>query len=588
MVNKFIKHSRKILSSPQNSIFSAAGVIMFMIIVSKVLGFIRQRVLFSYFPPEVTDIYLAAFELPDLMFEVFVTGILSAAFIPVLSKHLNKKGKKAAWETVNASLSLLLAIFLVFSLIIFVFAGPIYHFLAGANFKNAVGLVGGFSEAQISQIIVLARVLIAGQFFFLVSTLFTGILESQKRFLIPAVAPLFYNLGIIISTLLFSTKIGLLAPTLGAVIGAFFHFLIQLPFVLDLGYRPRIIWRPKDEGVLELVKLAAPRVLEISLFQIRRFVWLFLSSTVAGGLTYLRSADLLQSLPVGVFGISLAKAAFPNLSREYALNQMHEFRQTFYSTLNQILYFVVPLSVFMIVLRIPIVRLVFGAEHFSWSDTIQTGQVLSAFSLGVFAYAASLILSRGFYALHDTKTPVFISAFSVTLNATLGFLFIVGLKLDTWGIALSFSISGIFQFLAMFSVFMRRIHGESMKILLPLFKMVFAASVASGIMFFIFKIFDRSVWVKRLSFLGSLDIATHINFERFVIDTRYTFNLVVLTTIVFAIGCTVYFVLTLLLKTQEAQNAQKMIPRFLGPLSPRSNGKEGEQVSPPPSDISVN
>ena len=586
MVNKLLSKGKKLLVSPQLSIFSAAGVIMFMIIVSKILGFIRQRVLFTFFPPEVTDIYLAAFELPDLMFEVFVTGVLSAAFIPVFSKYLNKKGKKRAWETVNASMSLLVLIFLAFSLLVFSFASPIYHFLAGSSFKSAVGIVGGFSGVEIERVIFLSRILILGQFFFLVSTFFTGMLESQKRFIIPAIAPLFYNLGIIVSTYLFADNLGLLAPTLGAVVGAFLHFLIQLPFVLELGFRPKILWNPKDKGVIELAKLATPRVLEVSLFQIRRFVWLFLSSTVPGGLTYLRSADLLQSLPIGVFGLSLAKAAFPSLSREYALGRMDEFRRIFFASLNQILYFVVPISVFMIILRVPIVRLVFGAEQFGWNDTIQTGQVLSGFALGIFAYASSLVLSRGFYSLHDTKTPVYISALSVFLNAFLGFLFIVGLRLQTWGIALSFSISGIVQFLLMFTIFLKRINGDRLKVLVPLLKMVVASGISAFVMFFILKIFDRSVWVKRLSFLGSLEATKDIAFERFVLDTRYTGNLIILTSVVFLIGSILYFVITYVLRSQEARNALQFLPRFIG-ASPRPNGKDSEQVSPPPVDTSA-
>ena len=586
-MNELLAKSKKIFNTPQNTIFSAAGIIMFMIIVSRVLGFIRQRVLFSFFPPEITDLYIASFELPDLMFEVFVTGMLSAAFIPVFSKYLNNKGKKRAWEVVNASLSLLLAIFTTFSIVVFIFAGPIYHFLAGEGFKSFVGLGGGFSASELKQVIFLSRILILGQFFFLVSTFFTGILESQKRFLIPAVAPLFYNLGIIISTILFAKQIGLLAPTLGAIVGAFFHLLIQLPFVLDLGYRLKLVWKPKDKGVVELIKLAIPRIAEVSLFQIKRFVWLFLASIVSGGVTYLKSADLLQGLPVGVFGLSLAKAAFPSLSREYSTNNMEEFRKVFYTTLNQVLFFVIPISVFMIVLRVPIVRLVFGAQQFNWEDTLQTGYVLSAFAFGIFAYAASLVFSRGFYALHDTKTPVVISFISVLVNALLGFLFIVGFGLDTWGIALSFSIAGILQFLITIFVFFAKINGSMAKIFIPLTKMIFLSSLSGAAMFLILKIFDRAVWVKRLSFLGSFEASKYIPFEKFVLDTNYTLNLIILTFAVILIGSTIYFLLALFINMQEATNTLKIIPRFMkGSFSEIQ--KEPEQISPPPTDVPTN
>ena len=197
MVNKLILKSKKLLTAPQSSIFSAATIIMIMVTASKFLGFIRQRTLFTFFSPADTDLFLAAFELPDLIFEIFVYGILSAAFIPVFSKYLSRGKEKEAWHVAISSLKLLLVVFAIFALLVFVFANPLYSLITGGFAKDAVGASGGFTDAQVSVVVSISRLLLLAQMFFVISSFLTGVLESFKRFLIPALAPILYNLGII-------------------------------------------------------------------------------------------------------------------------------------------------------------------------------------------------------------------------------------------------------------------------------------------------------------------------------------------------------------------------------------------------------
>ena len=585
MVKKIIERGRKILTAPQSSIFSAASVIMVMVIAAKVLGFIRQRTLFAYFAPETTDLYLAAFELPDLVFEVFIYGVLSAAFIPVFSKYLTKKDLKEAWYVAANTLNILLTIFVVLAVFVFIFGRPIYSLMAGEVVKDALGIGGGFDSEQIDTIVSISRLLIFAQLFFVVSSFFTGVLESFRRFLIPAIAPLLYNVGIIFGTILLAPKIGLYGPALGAVFGALLHLLIQTPLAFHLGFKPIFSWDTKNKGVRRLGSLAAPRVVELAVLQTRRFVWLFLATLLAGGFTYLKSAQLIQSLALGVFGLSLAKAALPTLSNQAAKGDMKSYKNSFVATLNQIFFLVIPFSVLLAVLRIPVVRLAFGAQQFDWPATIQTSTALTAFVVGLFAYAGSLLVARAFYALQDTKTPVAISIFAVVINAVLSFVLVLGFGLGTAGIALSYSISGIVYFTFLLVILLRRINERFARVFVPFLKIT-TSSLASGlVMYLMLKIFDRSVWIKKLSFLSNLEASQYIPFESFVLDTRYTVNLLALTIVVALVGGVVYLIVAMLLRTKEVWTFFNLINRVYqkGKIS-TIPAEEKETVSPPPQD----
>jgi len=578
-----LEKSKKVFGSAQVSIFSAASIIMVMVLASKALGFIRQRILFEFFTPAETDLFFAAFEMPDLIFEVFVYGVLSAAFIPVFSRYWDKSTKEA-WKMAGISLNLVLLVFTVFAFLLFVFAKPFYSFLIGGAGKDLLELGGGFSTEQIHSVVLLSRILLFAQFFFVLGSFFTGVLESFRRFLITGVAPLFYNIGIIMGTYFLSDTFGLLGPVLGAVIGAFGHFAIQLPFTYSLGFRFTSSLNFKHPGVKQLARLSAPRVLELSLFQLRRLSWLYLSSLIVGGITFLKSADLLQTLPVGIFGLALAKAAFPNLAHESGTN-MGKFNNTYVTTLNQIIFFVVPSSIFLIVLRVPIVRLVFGSSQFDWNATLQTGYVLTAFGLGIFAYACSLLSSRAYYALHDTKTPLYMSAISVFVNVVLGFWFVAGLQFGIWGIALAYSIAAIVQFLLMNIILVRKIHFDYNRVLVSFSKILLSGALASFVMFFILRIFDQSVWVKRLSFIGYYESLHSLPFQRFVLDTRYTSNLLILTILVSAVGLIVFIMSSHALHTDELYKTVSFIKKHL--LSRRTKAlpeDETEYVSPQPTD----
>lgn len=561
MFGRFIKKGKDLVISPQTSILSAAAVIMVMIIASRVLGLVRQRVLLSFFVPSQLSLFFAAFRLPDLIFEVLTMGTLSSAFIPVFTK-LQKGPENTAWEVAGKTINLGLIIFGVLALVFGVFANHLYAIIAP-----------GYSDAETQEIAKLARILFTAQGLFVISYILTGVLESLKRFFIPALAPLFYNIGIIIGTLVFAPSLGLMGPVIGVVFGALGHLLIQLPFAMRLGFRFSLSVKP-DDWVKKIGKLALPRLIELSTLQISKVVELFLASIISSAsYTYYTLATSVQALPVGLFGLSLAKAALPTLTRQD--DSPAEFRKTLLSTLYEIIFLVMPLATILLVLRIPIVRLLFGTNIFDWAATVQTGLVLSTFAIGIPFQSAVTLLARGFYARHNTKTPVKVSLIGTAITVTVGLVLVKGFGYPTWALAAAYVAGTTFQAIMLFYLLAKQLNGGTLFAVTPMLKSLLASFLSGGSMFFILKFFDRAVWVKKLSFLNGVDV-TSLNFERFVLDTRYTLNLLILTVITATIGLSVYLLISFLLRSEELYVLINVIRR----RSFKAPRKEEEPLAP--------
>ncbi len=556
MVKKLLQSSSNFFTKRQKTILSAAIIIMVTIAASRVLGLARNRVLAHFFSVEDLSIYFAAFRIPETIFEILVFGTFSSAFIPTFTSYLSQGKRKEAWHVASVSLNFTFLIFLIFALVIFLAAQPLYRVIAP-----------GFNPQDSLLIANIARVLLIAQGFFVLSYFLTSVLESLQRFLVPALAPLLYNLGIILGAFWLSPRFGIYGPAIGAVIGAFFHFLIQLPLALRLGFRPKLSLNLSHPGVREIGRLALPRIVELSFLQIGKVAELFLASLVStAAYTYYTFANSLALLPIGLFGISMAKASLPTLSYQSAKGDFKQFSETLISLINQIVFFILPCAVFLLVLRIPIVRLVFGAARFTWASTVQTGYTLSAFCLGIFAQALIYPLTRAFWAFHDTKTPVKISMGAIALNIFLGGLFILVFKLQIWTLALSFSLASLIQMIFLFSFLSRRVPDlNKRKIMIPLLKITLSSFAAGGLMFFLLKILDRSAWDKRLSFLHWVGLKLPTTFDHFVLDTRYTFNLILLTALVGSIGLLTYILLVWLLKVEEVTLLKKLIDKIKKP-----------------------
>lgn len=514
-----------------------------MIVVSRILGLIRQRILASYFTPDELSLFFAAFRLPDTLFEVLVFGTFSSAFIPIFTKAL-RGSKKDAWEIAGRVVSIGLLAFSVVAIILGFWSHQIYTLIAP-----------GFSNEETIKIANLARILFLAQGFFVVSYVLTGVLESLRRFFVPALAPLFYNLGIILGTIFLSPKFGLMGPTIGVAFGALSHFLIQYPLSRKLGFR--FVWNLRaNDGVKKIGHLALPRVVDLAFDQIGKTTELFLASLISGAsYTYYIFANTLQLLPVTLFGTSLAKAVLPLLSRED--ENPKEFRRILDMAIFQAIFFTVPLAISLAVLRIPVVRLVYGTKIFDWDATVQTGTVLSVYAIGIVFQTLMSILSRAFFAIHDTKTPVKISFLGLGILIAGDFLLIRGFGFPVWALAASFSFSVLIEAVILMVLIHRRIGSViNLHFFKKIIKIAIPAIASGATMYYLIKFFDM----------------------RFFFDTRYTVNLIALTAMTFLVGMGIYIGLSFLLKVEELKTiVRKIVPNY--------NFKEEEPKTPTTSDI---
>lgn len=554
-----IQKGKKIINSQQNTVLSAATLIMVMIVASRVLGLVRQRVLANYFAPADLSLFFAAFRLPDAIFEILVFGTFSSAFIPVFTKAL-KEGKERAWEIAGRVVTIGIVIFVFLAVILGIWAPQIYSVIAP-----------GYKMAENSQIAMLARILFAAQGFFVISYVLTGVLESLRRFLIPALAPIFYNLGIILGTIFLTPEFGLVAPAIGVVIGAFAHFLIQFPLSRKLGFK--FVWdiRP-DPGVRRVGQLAFPRVLDLAFDQIGKTTELFLSSIISqASYTYYIFANTLQLLPVTLVGTSLAKAVLPMLSSVDDNNE--EFKRILKIAVFQAIFLTLPMAAALIVLRIPIVRLVYGTKIFGWDATVQTGMVLSVYAIAIVTQTLMSILSRAFFALHDTKTPVKVSFIGLGLLVAGDIILVKGFGLPVWALAASFCFSTYVEATILMALIHKKVNGFIDKgFILHLIKISVATFASGFVMFFLIKFFDKWFWLQQV---------TNIPFEKFVLDTRYALNVLILTVVSLVIGIVVYVALTLVLKVKEARYFVDVVKRFIKKRTiPGIPPKEGEPVTP--------
>lgn len=544
----FLKHGQNLLLRKQSSILSAAFVIMVTYGLSHILGLVKSRLLISYFfgnNAGLLDVYYAAMVIPDTIFQLLVMGSLSAAFIPIFSKYL-AKSESSAWEMASVTINTMLLVFSVLCLVIFLAAKPL------------VGLVApGFSTSQMAIMVNLLRVMLASQLFFCISGFLTGMIQSHQRFLLPAIAPLVYNAGIILGIVLFSSSLGIYAPAIGMVMGSFLHMLIQLPAAMQLGFRFTASLDFKHPAVLEVGRLMPPRVLAMGVDQVEQFVAVILaSSLVPGSLSLFNAARLLYAVPTLLVGATIGQAALPTLSALVAKQDFSGFRKTLLDTVLQVVFLALPICILFIVLRIPIVRLAFGAKTFPWEATLLTGKTLAILMVSAGFYALMQLVVRAFYALHDTKTPLLVGIVSAVFNTVLG---IVAVKMLNWGvagIAASLSITAIFETIILGSLLLRRRFQRT--------EIIYS--------------------VKSLTKLTVIGLLTGVGLwapmrflDQFIFDTTRTLPLLGLTLLTSVTGLCLYLILSYIFKVEQLYTAINLVGRM---SQWRINLKEPAQSEP--------
>jgi len=440
---------KKTIVSP-GKLARTAGMISGMILLSRLLGFVRETITANLFTRAETDPFFAAFVIPDFMYYLLVGGALSAAFIPLFSEYLAKGEEDEGWKMASTFLNATIILLAVFSLFGIIFARQIAPLQA---YK--------MKEGKLELLIELTRMMFPAVFFTALAGLMGGVLNSYQRFFIPVFGPILYNIGIISGAWFLGPRFGIKGMAFGVVFGAIANFLIQAFFAVKKiqGYNPFYI-NLQHPGFRRMIRLMIPAVLGLSATQLNIWVTTNMASALPeGSITYLRLAQRLVLLPLGIFATAVSTAFFPTLSQLTAVGKWTEYKENLTLGIRVILFITIPSAFGFIAMRTEIIRLLYERGEFTPLQTELTAYALFFYSLGLFAHGVIQILPRGFYALKDTITPVKVSISSVILSVVLNYLFLRFTPLKHGGLALSFSLMGVANMLLAFYLLRRKVGG---------------------------------------------------------------------------------------------------------------------------------
>lgn len=443
MVRQVIERWQQLGLKTTHTVGAAALIISLSGIASRFLGFLRDRLLASQFGAgDMLDAYYAAFRLPDLFYSLIVLGALSAAFLPVFTELRTKGGEREAWDLASDILGLLVVILGCLGMLGVIFSSQVITLVAP-----------GFTGEKRDLAITLSQIMLLSPIFLSVSAVLSGVLMSFRRFIAYSLAPLFYNLGIIFGILVLVPLWGVSGLGWGVVVGALLHMVIQWPTLIGTGIRFR--FRPfqvlKNPAVRRVIRLMIPRSLSLGVNQIGLLVMtIFASLLASGSLAAFTFANNIQSVALGLFGVAFSVAAFPSLSAYAAEKRGREFFLVLSEATRRILFFVLPLSALMIVFRAQFVRVILGSGHFNWEDTIVTFNILACLAVSLFAQSLIPLFARAFFALQNTKTPLYIAAGAEVLHIVLLFLLSHSVYFSIEALALAFSIATIINILFLY------------------------------------------------------------------------------------------------------------------------------------------
>ena len=434
----------------------AAGVVMAAFVLSNLVGLARQILVSQAFGTSaVIDAFNAASRLPDLLFNLVAGGALGSAFIPTFTGFLVRGERERAWHLASSIANLVTLTLLLTSAIAWVFAPPIVRHI----------LAPGFSPQQQALTAHLLRILLVSPLIFGLSGLVMGILNAHQRFLLAALAPTMYWLGMIFGVLVWAPRWGIFGLAWGAVLGAALHLGVQLPGLLRLpGRRYVPVLGLRDAAVREVGRLMAPRVLGVAIVQLNFWINVVLaSSQPEGSLTAIQVAWAVMTMPQVVIAQAIAIAALPTFSAQAARGEMQAMRRALASTLRGVVLLALPAAVGLILLRRPIVRLLFQRGEFTPHSTDLVAWALLWYTLGLVSHSVVEVVSRAFYAFHDTKTPVLVGSVAMSLNVGLSFAFVAWFLSLGWyphgGLALANTVATTLEMAGLVYLMRRRLDG---------------------------------------------------------------------------------------------------------------------------------
>ncbi len=455
-------------ATTKRQLVTSTGLVMFFFVISRALGLAREIAIGYQFGTSASlDAYVAAFRIPDLLFNLVAGGALASAFIPPFSKLLTDGDTRGSWRLATQVINLVFVIVAALCIVAALFAEPLVRVTVGV----------GFAPEQQQLTTNLMRLMLITPAVFAVSGIVMGILNAHHQFLLPAAAPVMYNVSIIAGAVLLAPTLGVYGLAIGVVLGAFLHLLVQVPWLLRNKIQYTASLGIYDAGVQHVVQLVIPRTLGIAAVQFNFLVNTILASTLAtGSLAALNYAFLLILLPIGVIAQSIATVLFPSFSRMFAADDLDGLRRAFSTGFRVTLFLTVPATIGLMLLARPIIQILLQRGAFTAESTEMTLVALELFAVGLFAHAGLETITRAYYAMHDTATPVRIAIASVALNVILSLLFLAPLKQG--GLALANSIATTLEMIVLLYLLRPRLGGvEGRTIAVSALKMFVGAAV---------------------------------------------------------------------------------------------------------------
>jgi putative peptidoglycan lipid II flippase len=453
----------------------AAGIVGAATLLSRILGFVRDVIVAWFFGAGLAaDAFFVAFRIPNLLRRLLAEGSLTISFIPVFTEYLSRNGREEAFRLARSAfwlLSFVLAAVAVGGILL----SPLIVKVIAPGFLS--------SPEKFDLTVLLTRIMFPYIFFIGLVALCMGILNALGHFAAPALAPVLLNLAMISAVLVVSPRLEIPAVGLaiGVLMGGGLQLGLQIPFVIRRGFRLSIRGPLGHPAIKRIAVLMTPAVFGAAVYQINIFVGTLLASLLPeGSVSYLYYADRLVQFPLGVFGIALATAVLPSLSRQAALRDMEGLRTSFAYALRLVFFITIPAMTGLIVLKEPIVRLLFQRGAFDVATTDFTAEALFYYSIGLWAFSGVRIVVSTFYALQDTKTPVKMAVISLLVNIVLSLLLMGPMRHS--GLALATSLAAVVNLVLLIQALKRRLgriggHG----ILESVIKSMASATVMGGV-----------------------------------------------------------------------------------------------------------
>ena len=386
-----------------NGINEAALLLGGFAFLSQILGLIRDRTLASHIGAgSILDVYYAAFRIPDFIY----ISIASLASVTVLLPFLINKIKGEDNSKARLFLNNIFSAYMIFMVVVSILVAILMPYIAPY-------IAPGFSTSEISSLVITSRIMLFSPIFIGLSNLIGSVTQLFRNFFIFSLSPIFYNLGILFGIICFYPIFGVYGLAYGVILGAILHLLIQVPVVIKHGLFPKLTFKINWKEIFEVTKLSIPRTLALSCNSLAFIFLIALASTLKeGSISLFTFSFNLQSVPVGIIGISYSVAAFPILVKSFSIKDMENFIGNIIGAARQIIFWSLPVIALIIVLRAQIVRVVLGANTFTWADTRLTSAAIALFVISLASQSLVLLFVRGYYAASKTKKPLFVNMFS--------------------------------------------------------------------------------------------------------------------------------------------------------------------------------